>query len=183
MSATGRRRLQAGARVDAREVTTAAGEPVQLPARDGLTHLQFRRFAGCAICAHHLRPFVRRRAEIQGAGITELVVFRSAAERVEQEEGQLPFVLLPDPDGDLYAEFGVESAVRSLLQPQAWLAFAQGVLESRSVRGSFSSDDHLGLPADFLIRADGELVAVEYGDHAAAGWDVDELLRLAAGAG
>ena len=35
-----------------------------------------------------------------------------------------------------------------------------------------------GLPADFLIGSDGQILAVKYGQHANDHWPVDELLRL-----
>jgi hypothetical protein len=35
------------------------------------------------------------------------------------------------------------------------------------------------MPADFLIGADGAVVARKYGEHADDQWSVDELLRLA----
>ncbi len=38
----------------------------------------------------------------------------------------------------------------------------------------------LGLPADFLIAADGRILAARYGEHAGDQWSVDELLDLAA---
>lgn len=37
----------------------------------------------------------------------------------------------------------------------------------------------LGLPADFLINAEGKIVASRYGRHSYDQWSVDELLALA----
>lgn len=44
--------------------------------------------------------------------------------------------------------------------------------------GSNHSTTHLGLPADFLIDADGMVVALRYGWHADDQWSVDELLDI-----
>ncbi|HEX4559363.1 MAG TPA: AhpC/TSA family protein, partial [Mycobacterium sp.] len=41
------------------------------------------------------------------------------------------------------------------------------------------TENHLGMPADFLIAPDGAVVARKYGEHADDQWSVDELLRLA----
>jgi hypothetical protein len=38
------------------------------------------------------------------------------------------------------------------------------------------------LPADFLVDAQGRVVAAHYGRHADDHWEVDEVLRLARGA-
>ena len=37
---------------------------------------------------------------------------------------------------------------------------------------------YLGLPADFLIDAQGKLLHVKYGSHADDHWEVDDVLRL-----
>lgn len=39
----------------------------------------------------------------------------------------------------------------------------------------------MGLPADFLIGADGRVIAVKYGNRIDDHWSVDELLGLAKG--
>ncbi|MEE3918755.1 hypothetical protein V2I01_10735 [Micromonospora sp. BRA006-A] len=53
------------------------GTGVDLPDPDRLIHLQFRRFAGCPVCNLHLRSIVRRHAEIEAAGVREVVLFHS----------------------------------------------------------------------------------------------------------
>jgi len=46
------------------------GAPVTIPAADGrLTHLQFRRFAGCPVCNLHLQSYVARHSEVVDAGL------------------------------------------------------------------------------------------------------------------
>jgi peroxiredoxin len=156
-----------------------------------LVHLQFRRFAGCPVCNLHLQSFVRRQSEIGAAGIREVVVFHSSPEELSQYTGQLPFAVIADPDKHLYAEFGVESAPRALLDPRAWGAIVRGV--SRSVRAIARGREpvppirprggRFGLPAEFLIGRDGRVVASKYGEHADDQWSVDDLLRIAQNAG
>ena len=92
--------------------------------RSGVVHLQLRRFAGCPICHLHLRSFVRRHAEIAAAGIREVVVFHSPAEELAPHASGFPFPLVADPEKRLYAELGVESSPRALLDPRAWLPIA-----------------------------------------------------------
>jgi hypothetical protein len=51
---------------------------------------------------------------------------------------------------------------------------------ARALVGSLGpAENHLGMPADFLIGPDGAVVARKYGGHADDQWSVDELLRLA----
>jgi hypothetical protein len=172
-----------------RQLTPVIGAPVPVPDPDHLIHLQFRRFAGCPVCNLHVHSLVKRKDEIEAAGIREVLVFHSPADELREHVADLPFAVIADPAKHLYAEFGVEASPRSLLHPRAWLPITRAVLRSsvaigrgrergpagRPVGGRF------GLPADFLIAPDGTTVASKYGRHAYDQWSVDELLRHAAG--
>ncbi|MER5834279.1 peroxiredoxin-like family protein [Streptomyces sp. NPDC002130] len=181
------RPLRPGSPVAARHLATVGGGPVAVPDPERLVHLQFRRFAGCPVCHLHLRSVVRRHAEIEAAGVREVVVFHSPAEELRRHTGDLPFAVVADPDKRLYAEFGVESAPRALLSPRAWGPVIGAVFRGgwEVVRGrerfpaAGQPGGRLGLPADFLIGTDGRVLAVKYGEHAYDQWPVDELLHLA----
>ena len=179
---------QPGAQVSARELTSVAGSLVSVPGGALLTHLQFRRFAGCPVCDLHLRSIVRRHAEIAAAGVREVVVFHSSAQELrEYGAHELPFAVIGDPGKRLYAEFGVESARRSLTDPRAWWPIVRAVaanlwlgLRGRArLRMPSAAGGRLGLPADFLIDGDGRVIAVKYGAYVYDQWSVDELLELA----
>ncbi|ONH32267.1 peroxiredoxin-like family protein [Pseudofrankia asymbiotica] len=185
---TPRNPVRPGAVVTARELVPVAGPPVPVPDPAGrLVHLQFRRFAGCPICNLHLRSITRRIAEIEGAGVREVVVFHSLAAELARYADELPLTLIADPERRLYAEFGVESAARALLDPRAWGGVIRGVARStwavlrRRDRppARRQPNGRLGLPGDFLIAPDGKVLAARYGEHAYDQWSVDELLALA----
>ena len=173
-------RLEPGARIEPRRVETADGREQRFPHAERLTHLQLRRFAGCPICGEHLRPFAERAGELAAGGVHEVIVFKSDAAHVRRFEGALPFDTLPDPDGAWYTELGVRSTARSLVNLRAVWAFVVGVARNRSLQGSLTLGDHLGLPADFLLTTDGTVRGCYYGTGAADGWSVDEVLRRAA---
>jgi len=179
-------RFAVGDTVTFRELTTIRSEQVGLPAPDGLTHLQFRRYAGCPICNVHLHAMAMRHDELVAAGIHEIAVFHSSADAMRPHQGALPFAAVADPDRHLYAEFGVESSVTALLHPSAWTTPLRprswaAVARGRRAGGSPTphGDGVFGLPADFLIDADGRITAVKYGRHANDQWSIAELLRLA----
>jgi peroxiredoxin len=182
-------KLTAGDSFPARELAALSGERVHVPDPESLVHLQLRRFAGCPICNLHLRSFVRRRDEVEKAGIREVVVFHSPAGELAPHASDLPFAVIPDPDKRLYLELGVESSLRALFSPRAWLpvlrAVALGTLDILRGRARPPSlaphGGRLGLPADFLIAGDGRVVACKYGEHADDQWSVDELLEKARG--
>ncbi|MFG1785069.1 peroxiredoxin-like family protein [Rhodococcus oryzae] len=183
------RRLRPGDPIEPRTLTTIGGDRIALPDPSGLTHLQFRRFAGCPICNVHLASIARRHDEIRAAGIREVVVFHSPAEHMRPHQGRLPFAAIADPDKVLYAAFGVGSAARAVLHPSAWTAPLRPrtwAVVAKGVRAGGLPTPHgqtvLGLPADFLIGPDGTVWAVRYGRHAADHWSVDEILNEAAAA-
>jgi peroxiredoxin len=187
---TSRGPVALGAAISARALTAVSGAAVAVPDPDRLVHLQFRRFAGCPVCNLHLRSIVRRHQEIDAAGIREVVIFHSPAEELRVHAADLPFAVVADPDKRLYAEFGVESAPRALLNPRAWGPIARAVARSawailRGRERGPASRPHggrTGLPADFLIAPDGRVLAAKYGEHAYDQWSVDELLKLASDA-
>lgn len=186
-SPSDRGRLQTGARIAVRHLRAVDGTSVPVPDPERLIHLQFRRFAGCPVCNLHLRSLVRRQADIAAAGIREVVVFHSPEDELRTHVGDIPFHLVADPEQRLYAEFGVTSAPRALLSPRAWLPIARAVLDAlrtmvREHKPAPPLKPHggrFGLPADFLIASDGQVLACKYGDHVDDQWSANELLLFA----
>jgi peroxiredoxin len=172
--------VNVGSHLNHQELMTIQGEPVQIPEPERLVHLQFRRYAGCPICNMHLRSITLRHEEILAAGIREVVVFHSRAETMLEFQRELPFAAIADPDKKLYAEFGVGSSLKAVLNPRAPLAGFRARSVVHSVRGTMGiGEKHLGLPADLLIAPNGLVLAAKYGKHATDQWSVDELLELA----
>jgi peroxiredoxin len=171
-------------------LTAITGETVPIPdAAGALTHLQFRRFAGCPICNLHLRSVIARVEEISTAGIREVVVFHSTATELRKYQADMPFPVIGDPEKTLYRRFGVEASAKAVLNPHAWRALpggwryavANAVAHRRAPLPLAPTNGNLGLPADLLIAGDGRVVAVKYGAHAYDQWSVDELLDAASG--
>ncbi|MEV6245485.1 peroxiredoxin-like family protein [Streptomyces sp. NPDC051742] len=183
-----RSRLEPGHSVSSRPLQPVLGPPLTLPDPERLTHVQFRRFAGCPVCNLHLRSVVLRHEEIERAGIREVVLFHSPADELREHVSHLPFAVVADPDKLLYAEFGVEAHRRALLDPRAWPAIVRAVLLGTAdlLRGrgrlpaTVQPGGRIGLPADFLVTPGGRIAAVKYGEHVYDQWSVDELLAHAA---
>lgn len=177
--------LNIGDTVEPRKLTTLTGSDVAVPPAEGLVHLQFRRFAGCPICNLHMHQVATRLDEISDAGVAEVVVFHSSADRLRRYVADLPFAVVADPKRRLYDEYGVRNSIRGVLNRDVARAVGRGMRQARSVRSLAGSlgpaENHLSMPADFLIAADGTVVARKYGEHADDQWSVDDLLRLATG--
>jgi peroxiredoxin len=173
--------LKRGDVLSRHELVTIHGRAVPVPDPNQLVHLQFRRYAGCPVCNLHLRSIALRHDEVLAAGIAEVAVFHSSAETMLQYQGQLPFAVIADPEKILYAEFGVQQmSPTAVLNPRSWLAAGRALTRAPSLHGATGKgEEHMGLPADFLISPDGRILAVRYGTYVADQWSVDELLDLA----
>jgi peroxiredoxin len=152
---------------------------VEVPDPSGkIVHLQFRRFAGCPICNLHLQSFVQHHAALQNAGIREIVIFHAGAQALLPYQGNFPFDVIGDPQKALYKRFGVGSSLRSVFRPESWPASVKGVLQKKRPKLTFEGGV-LGLPADFLIAADGTIIDSHYGKHADDQWSIDDVLAKA----
>lgn len=173
-------KISLGAIVAPFAVADMYGHEVHIPDTTfRLTHLQFRRFAGCPICNLHLRQVVERKEEIAAAGVREIIFFHSSAEALKEHESHLPLPVIPDPEKKWYRQFGVEKSLTGLFNPKSILSALSG-LSLRNLAPALSlNEEHTGLPADFLIDTSGRVVAVQYGAHASDQWSVDELLKFA----
>jgi hypothetical protein len=118
---------------------------------------------------------VRRHDEILAANVREVVVFHSTAEELLRHAADLQFAVVADPEKRLYAEFGVESASRALLDPRAWRPVLRTILhrlrriirEGQSVPPINPHGGRLGV------------VACRYGEHVYDQWSVNQVLNLA----
>lgn len=171
-------RKNAGEIIPVQQLEAVDGRSCALPHPSMLTHLQFRRFAGCPVCNLHLRGFAARHRQLQEQGIREIAVFHSGPQALLAHAPELPFALVADPHRKLYRAFGLETSPLALLHPQAWWAGLRGVLR-HGLALPAAGESVLGLPADFLIDPQGRILALKYGRHADDQWSVDELLALA----
>ena len=108
-------------------------------------------------------------------------MFHSRRETMLGFQGGMPFAAIADPDKRLYAEFGVgQMSWLSAFDPRSWRAVYRALTGSPSLRGAIGRGEaHMGLPADFLIGADGVMLAAKYGEYVDDHWSVDGLLALA----
>lgn len=171
-------KLKVGDSLAGRVFETADDRRVDIPRRDGgLVHIQFRRWVGCPICNMHLQGFRKRHGELEGAGVHEVVFFHSSAEDIRDFQKDMPFDMVGDPTKRYYREFGVESSIWFFLSVKTLWAAVRGVLNGWV--NLKMNHGPTGLPADFLLGADGRVLAAKYGKTADDNWEVDDVLRLA----
>lgn len=155
------------------------GGQVTLSDLDPLVHLAFVRYAGCPSCLLHARRYARRIDEVEGAGVTPLVVFHSPVEDLRETVGAATAIrVLADPAKEVYGDYGVEEDWTGIV---SWATLAEsiaGMVSGLRWRPSMGRPSFTGLPADFVIGEDREVLAAHYGDHFADSWTVDDVLRV-----
>ncbi len=139
------------------------------------THLQFRRFAGCPVCNFHLLTMGKRHAEIAAAGVHQIVFFHSSQQEMLKYQAQLPFDCVADIRKQYFRAFGVETSRWALFNPRILWSGFRWILASRRFYNK-AENGILGLPADFLLDAQGRVLACKYGQNADDQWDAAELL-------
>ena len=125
-------KLRNGEKFPERDAKNIHGVPVSVPAEDGrLTHLQFRRFAGCPICNLHLQRFVARYDEIANAGVREVVFFHSRDAELLSYQSRFPFDVVGDPTHIFYRRYGVEKSIWGCSQRPRMAGRDQGQSQAR----------------------------------------------------
>jgi peroxiredoxin len=158
-------------------LTTSQGKPLTIPVPGArFTHVQFRRWAGCPICNTHIASLRRNAGRIASAGIHEVMFFHSSQQDVESFHQNLPFDAVADLDKRYYRELGVEQSWAYAMHPRVLWAALKGMGSRFNLA---MTGGPTGLPAEFLIAADGLIKAVKYGRHAYDQWSVEEMLELA----
>jgi len=88
------RRKVVGEEVSLESLISIKDKSVKIPQVGKLTHLQFRRFAGCPVCNLHLQTFFRRHVELGGRGVLEVIVFHATKEKMLENVIDVPFDLI-----------------------------------------------------------------------------------------
>ncbi len=173
------KQLISGTQIKNIELHDIYGNKIHIPQAKHWTHLQFRRYSGCAVCNLHLHSFIARNKELNASNIQEVVIFNSTPERILADLPNCPLNIVSDAEGHLYSEFGVGKAVMAVFNPSVWPAAIRGAAKF-GIQLPRDNETSWGLPADFLIDKDGLIAAVHYGKHANDQWSIDRLLNLVA---
>lgn len=151
-------------------ILDAFGQPIRLEDYAGQNLLLvFYRYSTCAMCNLHLHRLAQW-AKAQAGDIKVVAIFESPAENIlNNHPGRqnVPFPLIPDPTGQLYDLYGLESSeskvMASLAQPEVQQRVGEaaqlGFQLMKEEGGNFNR-----LTADFLIGPDQTIRLAHYAD-------------------
>ncbi|HEY9147487.1 MAG TPA: redoxin domain-containing protein [Gammaproteobacteria bacterium] len=127
--------------------------------------LCFFRFATCPFCTVRFVRLTQEAERYATMGLEIVAVFESSQEYIQEYLGRrpLPFPVIPDPEGRLYAEYGVKKSMAGLLFGMFRMPTLLRALFDPEFRMGKPDSSILRIPADFLIDTDGTVEASYYG--------------------
>jgi peroxiredoxin len=163
-------KLVPGAAAKSFNTVDAFGRPVRLEDYAG-QHLLlvFYRYSTCAMCNLHLHRLVQW-SKNYPEDLKVVAVFESPAENIlNNHPGQqnIPFPLIPDPTGQLYDLYGLESSESKVMASLAQPVVQQRVGEAAQLGFQLMKEEGGNfnrLTADFLIGPDQTIRLAHYAD-------------------
>ncbi|MDO6681914.1 MULTISPECIES: peroxiredoxin [unclassified Oceanobacter] len=145
--------------------------------------LAFFRDAACPFCNVRLYELTNQYNAFQEANVEIIAVFSSTAEEVRRfvARNPRPFILLSDPDLQLYERYGIEHSTTALIKAMLFRLpqMIRGLLKGGK---SDIHNPHMKLvPADFLISEQGEVQLAWYGRDTGDHVPMTTLKQFAAG--
>jgi len=138
--------------------------------------LSFFRYASCPACNLRIHELTKVYDELQEKGLAILAVFESPKESIMKyvAAGELPFSIIPDPDRNLYKQFGVEASwIKYVLgAPTVMKAILKGIFPGKM------EGDWAMVPADFLIDEHGSIHTAYYGKNIGDHLDFQHILSF-----
>ena len=132
--------------------------------------LSFLRNGACAICNLHVRKLIQQFPKLQSQGLEIITVFESPLASIQQYVGtqDAPFSIIPDPDAELYALYGVESSAEktqaTMSKPETPAVIAEAAAQGFALTPEEGSNFHR-MPAEFLIRPNGTVEIAHYANY------------------
>lgn len=145
-------------------------------------HLSFYRYASCPFCNLRVHEMRQKSSLWQQQGLDLMAVFQSPVESIrEYAVGKVEeFPVIPDPQRNLYAQYGAETS---------WLAFAKSAGRLKDIAAATAKGFLPGkmegevnqVPAEFLIDENGIIRTAFYGRDIGDHLDISIIEHFASG--
>lgn len=127
--------------------------------------LCFFRYATCPFCTVRFVRLAHEAQRYASSGLVILGVFESSQEYIKNYISRrgLPFPVIPDPDGKLYAKYGVKKSIPGLMLGMFRMPTMLRALFDPDYRMARPDGSVTRIPADFLIKTDMTISESYYG--------------------
>jgi peroxiredoxin Q/BCP len=179
--------LQANAQLEKAtdfEATTIEGKPFRLSDLKGKKiFLSFYRNGACALCNLRVHEISQRQAEFDRAGIQVIAVFESSVADMKPYVGtqKLGFVLLSDPEGELYRKYGIQTSpelVNSVLTSGIAVSRIKEAEEAGFKLAKQENSNFFRIPAEVLIDVNFNIIKIHHADQLINHLSLEEVLTF-----
>ena len=141
--------------------------------------ISFFRDAACPFCNFRVYELTHQYKEWKSRGLEVIAVFSDTPEKVAAHVAKYPrpFVMLADPDLNIYNQYGVEHSVSALFK--ALVFRLPTIIKGFATGGRPSNNPHIKLvPADFLINESGVVEKIWYGTNTSDHIPLEEVKQF-----
>lgn len=143
----------------------AEGRTINTEASENIILMAFFRDTHCPFCNYRIYELTQRYEELHAQGLDIIAVFSADLEDVQRFNSirKRPFPIVADPESFIYEQYGIESSntVKNRSIMRHFTAMFKGLFLT-GLKG-LTVDSEI-LPADFLVSANGNIVATHYGE-------------------
>jgi len=164
--------------------TTIEGKEFKLSQLKGKKiYLSFYRNGACALCNLRVHEISQYQKEFDKAGIQIIAVFESSIEDMKPYVGKqkLGFTLLSDPEGKIYAQYGIKNSPELINQVMA-SGSANAVVEVAAKAGfpltKQEGSNFFRIPAEVLIDEKFQIVKIYHADQLTNHLPLEEVLKF-----
>ena len=127
--------------------------------------LSFFRFATCPFCTVRFARLSQEARQYSDMGIQIIAVFESSPEYIQEYLGNrsLPFPVIADPDGVLYASYGVKKSLFGMMLGMFRMPSLIRLMFDRNYKMAKPDSSIIRIPADFLIGTNQQIEDAYYG--------------------
>jgi thioredoxin-dependent peroxiredoxin len=163
-------RIQPGTSAPTFKIQDSLGKPIKLEDYAGKwLLLSFLRNGACAMCNLRVHQLIQKFPALQAQNLEVITVFESPISSIKQHVGKqdAPFPIVPDPEAQLYALYGVESSeekVNTTMAKPETPAMIQEAATNGFALTPEKGSNFYRMPADFLIAPDSSIQIAHYAE-------------------
>jgi peroxiredoxin len=141
--------------------------------------LFFLRYYGCTTCQLEIHNLIANHSRFVAAGASVYVVLQSGPATITENvsQGDIPFVLILDPEQKLYAAYGIGSREEGKEYTAAHQEKKKRAIAQGFSHGKFEGNEQQ-LPAVFVLDEDHTVVFAHYGEEVSDIPEHDRLLEI-----
>jgi peroxiredoxin len=145
--------------------------------------LSFYRNGACALCNFRIHEISARQKDFDHAGIEIIAVFESSIEDMTPYVGkqELDFVLLSDPGGKIYEQYGIKTSAELINKVMASGSAAKRVEEAERAGFKLTKQERTNffrIPAEVLIDEEFNIKRIHHCDQLTNHLPIDEVLKF-----